>query len=73
MDIRHYLLNMGFRPHYTGFDYLATAIELAPATRDIYVAVANVYGASPSNIARNIRGELIYYLAEYLKGDREYD
>ncbi|MCL1789910.1 MAG: sporulation initiation factor Spo0A C-terminal domain-containing protein [Peptococcaceae bacterium] len=57
--IEDYLLGLGVKVHYSGFWYLAKAIDLyAPGvmvTKELYPDVAKEFSTTPSRIERGIR------------------
>jgi len=75
-QIVFYLLKLGVRPHYTGFNYLVTALEIALASEtkvpvlEIYRLVAEEHGVSANRVERCIRTAIQMYCGK-TNGDSE--
>lgn len=62
-SIRTLLISLGFRPNLSGFDYLATALNICAEqpehtfsiTKEIYPSVAKKHGSTIPRTERNIR------------------
>ena len=67
-----YLMNLGIRPHYTGFNYLVSALEIAMGSEakkpalEIYRLVAEEHGVSANRVERCIRTAIQMYCQKEL-------
>jgi len=77
-QIVFYLLKLGVRPHYTGFNYLVTALEIALASEtrvpvlEIYKLVAQEHGVTPNRVERCIRTAIQMYCGKTDQAEQKY-